>query len=141
MTVVEPMKRLTDGRRIAVLRQGSHTVGVEWRPVCSDLLTGSTVRVEIASRRRGAELRGSVVAGDMSVDVAVQDQGRERIRRSYLAPRLKDVDLLERAVEDSVVDPVAGDTLAMAGRLIAAERHGTAERQGTAEKRRSQGDE
>ncbi len=81
---------------------------------------GSTVRVEIVSRLRGAELVGEVTAGDRTVEVAIHDKGRERVRRTYLAPRLKDVDLLGRAVEDSASDPVAGAALAMAGRLIAA---------------------
>ena len=136
MTVVEPMKRHPDGRRTATMGQGNHIVAAEWRPVCSDLSPGSTVRVQIASRRRGADLVGEVTAGDLTVEVAVRDQGRERIRRSYQAPRLRDVDLLERAVEDDAGDPVAGDTLAMAGHLIAPE---PARR--SVEKRRSQDDD
>jgi glucose-6-phosphate dehydrogenase assembly protein OpcA len=121
MTVVSPMHREPDGRRIATLRQADHTVVVEWRPVSSELGQGSTVRVEIVSRLRGAELVGDVAAGDRTVEVAIHDNGRERVRRTYIALRLNDVDLLERAVEDSVGDPVAGETLAMAGRLTAAE--------------------
>jgi glucose-6-phosphate dehydrogenase assembly protein OpcA len=121
MTVTEPMKRHPDGRRTAMLRQGNHAVLAEWRPGCSDLAPGSTVRVEIASELRGAEMTGVVTAGDTTVDVTIYDRGRERVRRSYVAPRLKDVDLLERAVEDSAGDPVARETLAMAGHLIGAE--------------------
>ena len=121
MSVIEPMRTLTDGRRNATLRQGDHAVAVEWRPVCSDLGEGSTVRVEIVSRLAGAELVGDVAAGDCSVEVAVHDKGRERVRRTYLAPRLGDVDLLERALEDSASDSVAAEALAMAGRLVAAE--------------------
>ena len=120
MTVVQPMRTCPDGRRIAALRQGDHPVAVEWRPICSDLGEGSTVRVEIVSRLRGAELVGNVTAGDRTVDVAIHDQGRERVRRSYLAPRLGDVDLLERALEDSTGDSVAVEVLALAGHLIAA---------------------
>jgi glucose-6-phosphate dehydrogenase assembly protein OpcA len=121
MTVVEPMKRHPDGRRTATLRQGNHMVAAEWRPVSSGLSPGFTARVEIVSRRGGSELFGEVTAGDLSVEVCVSDQGRERIRRSYQAPRLRDVDLLERAVEDSAGDPVAAESLAMAGHLIALE--------------------
>jgi glucose-6-phosphate dehydrogenase assembly protein OpcA len=121
MNVVEPMKRHPDGRRTATLRQGNHLVMAEWRPVCSNLPPGSTVKVEIASSRRGSVLTGEVTAGDLTVEVSVRDRGRERIHRSYQAPRLRDVDLLERAVEDNAGDPVAGDSLAMAGRLIAAD--------------------
>ncbi|MGD0862802.1 MAG: glucose-6-phosphate dehydrogenase assembly protein OpcA [Candidatus Limnocylindrales bacterium] len=121
MGVVEPMRRERDGRRVATLRQADHRVRVEWRPVRSELGAGSTVRVEIASRLRGAELVGDVTAGDRTVEVGIHDNGRERVRRTYLAPRLHDVDLLERAVEHSGSDPVAAETLAMAGRLSAAE--------------------
>ena len=121
MGVVLPLERGADGRRTATLRQGDHSVSIELRPVRSELGEGSTVRVEIVSRLRGAELVGDVAASDRAVDVAIHDKGRERVRRTYMAPRLGDVDLLERALEDSAGDSVAGEVLAMAGRLIAAE--------------------
>ena len=121
MGVVLPLGRGADGRRTATLRQGDHSVSIELRPVRSELGEGSTVRVEIVSRLRGAELVGDVAASDRAVDVAIHDKGRERVRRTYMAPRLGDVDLLERALEDSAGDSVAGEVLAMAGRLIAAE--------------------
>jgi len=122
MSVVEPMRRTAAGSRTATLRQSDHAVAVQWRPVCSDLGEGSTVRVEIVSRLRGAELVGNVTAGDCTVEVAIHDKGRERVRRTYLAPRLGEVDLLERALEDSAGDSVAADALAMAAHLIAAPR-------------------
>jgi glucose-6-phosphate dehydrogenase assembly protein OpcA len=121
MSVVLPLRRGPDGRRTATLRQGNHQVAVELQPVCSDLSGGSTVRVEIASRLRGAELVGDVTADDHVVDVVVRDKGRERARRAYIAPRLNDVDLLVLAVEDSSGAPVAAEALAMAGQLAAAE--------------------
>ncbi len=121
MGVVEPMRRVADGTRMATLRQSEHQVAVEWRPVLSELGPGSTVRVEIVSRLRGAELVGNVAAGDRTVEVTIRDDGRKRVRRTYLAPRLQEVDLLERAIEDSAADPVAGDALALAWRLIGAE--------------------
>jgi glucose-6-phosphate dehydrogenase assembly protein OpcA len=118
MNVVEPIRRESDGRRVATLRQRNHQVDVVWRPAASDLGAGSTVRVEIASRLRGAELVGSVTAGDRTVEVSILDAGRERVRRSYTAPRLTEVDLLGRAVEEGAADPVAVHALAMASRLI-----------------------
>ena len=121
MTVVEPIRRRSDGHRLATLRQKDHAVEVVLRPAVSNLGAGSTVRVEIASRLRGAELLGSVAAGDRRVEVSVLDNGRERIRRSYVAPRLTDVELLGRAVEDGGADPVAAQALAMASRLLGAE--------------------
>ena len=127
MSVVQSLQRQSDGRRTATLRQGDHQVAVELQPVCSDLSGGSTVRVEIASRLRGAELVGDVTATDRVVDVVVRDKGRERARRAYLAPRLNDVDLLLLAVEDSSGAPVAAEALAMAGQLavVAAPREAT----------------
>jgi glucose-6-phosphate dehydrogenase assembly protein OpcA len=133
MSVVSPLRRVAGGQRVAVLRQLEHKVEVELRPAHSDLGQGSTVRVEIASRLRGAELIGDVTAGDRTVEVAVHDKGRERVRRTYLAPRLNDVDLLERAVEDSATDPVAVAALALAGRLIGSQ----PTPRGTAARRRS----
>ncbi len=121
MSVISPLKRQPDGRRIAALRQRDHAVAVELRPATSALGEGSTVRVTIVSRLRGAELIGVVEAGDCTVEVVVRDQGRARVRRTYLAPRLNDLDLLERAVEDTAADPVSAAALAMAGHLIAAE--------------------
>ncbi|MGA3056744.1 MAG: glucose-6-phosphate dehydrogenase assembly protein OpcA [Candidatus Limnocylindrales bacterium] len=121
MSVVSPLRRVAGGRRVATLRQLEHKVEVELRPAHSELGKGSTVRVEIASRLHGAELIGDVVAGDRTVEVAIRDKGRERVRRTFLAPRLHDVDLLERAVEEGTADPVAVEVLAMAGRLIGAE--------------------
>lgn len=121
MSVVTPLQRGSDGRRTATLRQGSHRVAVELQPVCSDLSGGSTVRVEITSKRRGAELVGDVTATDRMVEVVVRDKGRERARRTYVAPRLNDVDLLVLAVEDSAGDPIAAQVLAMAGNLTATE--------------------
>ncbi len=121
MSVVSPLRRVAGGRRVATLRQLEHKVEVELRPARSDLHNGSTVMVEIASRRRSSELIGHVEAGDRTVEVGVRDKGRERVRRTYLAPRLRDEDLLERAVEESAADPVAAEVLATAGRLIGAE--------------------
>jgi hypothetical protein len=119
MRVVSPMKGGRDGRRKANLRQGDHSVAAEWRPAPSRLGAGSTVRVEIISRRAGAELAGIVTADDHTVNVTIQDRGRERVRRVYFAPRLTEVELLERAMDDRTGDRISTDTLAMAGRLLA----------------------
>jgi len=118
MSVVTPLKRNADGRRVATLRQKDHEVEVILRPAASSLGPGSTVGVEIVSRLRGAELVGSVSAGDLTVEVSVHDNGRERVRRSYLAPRLTDVDLLGRAIEEGAADPIAVHALATAHRLL-----------------------
>lgn len=118
MAVVAPLRREKDGRRVATLRQKDHEVDVVLRPVVSNLSAGSTVRVEIASRLRGAELVGNVAAGDRTVEVSLLDNGRERVKRSYVAPRLTDVDLLGRAVEEGGADPLAVGALAMACRLL-----------------------
>ncbi len=121
MTVVSPLRRLDTGTRTAMLRQSGHEVEVVLMPAVSKLPDGSTVRVEITSRLRGAELIGTVAASDRSVDVVILDNGRERVRRSYAAPRLKDADLLGRAVEEGAADPVSVHALSTAGRLLGVE--------------------
>jgi glucose-6-phosphate dehydrogenase assembly protein OpcA len=120
MSVESPMRRGADGRLTAVLRQGDHQVAAEWRPAPSGLGSGSTVRVEIVSRRAGAELAGTVTADDRTVHVTVNDRGRERVRRVYAAPRLDEVELLARAMDDRAGASISAATLAMAGRLLAA---------------------
>ncbi len=118
MTVVEPLKRNRDGHRTATLRQRDHEVSVSLRPTMSDLGAGSTVRVELVSRLRGAEVTGVVTAGDCTVEVVITDCGRERVRRTYNAPRLNDVDLLIRAVAETGADPLGAEALEMARRLL-----------------------
>jgi glucose-6-phosphate dehydrogenase assembly protein OpcA len=119
MSVVTPMRSEPDGCRTAVLRQGGHAVAAEWRPASSDLGPGSTVRVEIVSRHGRDELAGMVTADERSVQVTVQDRGRERAHRIYAAPRLREVELLERAIDDRAGDRIAAEALAVAGRLLA----------------------
>jgi len=118
MTVHEPMRREHDGRRIATLRQRNHEVEVVLRPADSALASGSTVRVVITSRLRGTNLVGEVTAGDRDVEVTVHDDGRERVRRTYLAPRLNEVDLLSLSVQGSAADPVSVQALSMVRRLL-----------------------
>jgi glucose-6-phosphate dehydrogenase assembly protein OpcA len=118
MTVVAPLERGGDGRRVGTLRQRDHEVEVTLRPAASKLGPGSTVGVEILSRLRGAELVGTVSAGDLTVEVSVRDNGRERVRRTYMAPRLADVELLGRAIEEGAADPIAVQALAKARRLL-----------------------
>ena len=118
MTVVEPIHRNDDGSRTATLRQAGHAVEVLLRPGISDLGAGSTIRVEITSQLRGAVVVGSVAAGDRTVEVSIQHNGRERVRRSFAAPRLTEVELLGRAIEGSSPDPVAVDALAMGLALL-----------------------
>jgi hypothetical protein len=74
--------------------------------------------VEIESRLRGAELIGSVTAGDRAVEVSIHDNGRERVRRSYPSPRMTDVDLLGHAVEEGAANPVSVAALSTAHRLL-----------------------
>ena len=121
MTVVAPIRRDGKGRRVATLKQKDHEVAVVLQPTTSDLTPGSTVKVEITSRLRGAELVGSITADDRTVEVSIRDDGRERVRRTYAAPRLTDVDLLGLAVEEGASDPIAVQALATAHRLLGVE--------------------
>jgi glucose-6-phosphate dehydrogenase assembly protein OpcA len=102
----------------ATLRQRDHSVEVILRPVASELAPGSTVRVVITSKLRAGELVGEITAGDESVEVCVFDNGRERVKRTYMAPRLTDGDLLGLSVQEHAADPVAVEALAMASRLL-----------------------
>lgn len=120
MTVVEPLKRVHGGHRTARLRQRDHDVAVSLEPAMSDLGEGSSVRVELSSKLRGSEMTGVVTAGDCTVEVVITDCGRERVRRVYNAPRLNEVDLLTRAVEEGGADPLAVGALDMARRLLGA---------------------
>jgi glucose-6-phosphate dehydrogenase assembly protein OpcA len=121
MSVISPLGRARAGTRTATLRQRDHAVKVELRAVESGLDPGSTVRIQVASSRRGSELEGTVSAGDHAVEVEVLEMGRQRIRRVFVAPRLDEVDLLERAIEDGPSDLLAAGTLAMAARIIGPE--------------------
>jgi glucose-6-phosphate dehydrogenase assembly protein OpcA len=120
MTVVEPLRRVHGGHRTATLRQRDHEVTVSLTPTMSHLGEGSSVRVELTSKLRGAEMVGVVTAGDCTVEAVITDCGRERVRRVYNAPRLNDEDLLSRAVEEGGTDPLAVETLAMARRILGA---------------------
>jgi glucose-6-phosphate dehydrogenase assembly protein OpcA len=142
MTVVKPLSRKKEGRRVATLRQKEHEVEVVLQPATSKLGAGSTVRVEINSRLRGAELSGIVSADDKTVEVSILDDGRDRVRRVYAAPRLTDVDLLARAVEEGAADPIAVQALATAARLLGVDlgSHIPGSRKGT-ERHRSQDDD
>jgi hypothetical protein len=62
-----------------------------------------------------------LTAGDRDVKVAVRDSGRDRIKRTYLAPRLNDVDLLSLSIQENAADPVSVQALAMVHRLLGAE--------------------
>ncbi len=63
-------------------------------------------------------MTGVVTAGDCTVEVVITDGGRERVRRVYNAPRLNEIDLLTRAVEEGGADPLAVEALDMARRLL-----------------------
>jgi hypothetical protein len=142
MTVVKPLSRESAGRRVATLRQKDHDVEVVLQPAESTLGAGSTVRVEIDSRLRGAGLIGIVTADDHTVEVSILDGGRDRVRRSYTAPRLTDVDLLARAVEEGAADPIAVHAMATAARLLGTDlgSHAAGPHKG-AERHRSQDDD
>jgi glucose-6-phosphate dehydrogenase assembly protein OpcA len=121
MTVRDTLRREPDGRRVATLRQRNHEVSVVLQTADSELPAGSTVRVVITSQVRGTDLVGEVTAGDRDVEVTVRDGGRVRLKRTYLAPRLNDVDLLSLSVEENAADPVSVQALAMVHRLLGVE--------------------
>jgi len=137
MTVRDALRREPDSRRVATLRQRNHEVSVVLKPADSELPAGSTVRVVITSQVRGTDLVGEVTAGDRDVEVTVRDGGRVRLKRTYLAPRLNDVDLLSLSVEENAADPVSVQALAMVHRLLGLE----AGSQRSAAERKGEGDD
>jgi glucose-6-phosphate dehydrogenase assembly protein OpcA len=92
-------------------------VEVVIRPVISGMPGGTTLRVEILAERRGTELRAEVTAEAESVHVRVWVDGVEALRRSFVAPRRTDVDLLAEAIEAGGRDLVAEGASSMAAAL------------------------
>jgi len=102
----------------ATLGNGRLDVSVVVRPVLSDMPSGTTLRVELLSERRGSELRADVTAEQESVHVRVWVDGVEELDRGFSAPRRNDVDLLAEAIESGSRDPISDETLRMAADLV-----------------------
>ena len=87
------------------------------RPALSELPSGTTLRVELTSRLRGAELRADITAEQDAVHARVWRGGEHILERGFNAPRRKDTDLLAEAIEAGGRDPVAVGSLEMAAEL------------------------
>ncbi len=104
---------------VAMLSDGRADVSVVMRPVVSKMPSGTTLRVELLSERRGSELRADVTAEAETVHVRVWLDGVEALDRHFLSPRMSEVDLLAQSIEASGRDPVESGALRAAAALIA----------------------
>ncbi len=107
----------------ASLADGRTEVAVVIRPIHSDMPSGTTLRVELLSERRGSELRADVTAEAETVHVRVWIDGVEALDRHFLAARRGDVDLLAESIEAIDRDPISYGTLLMAAQLTGAHPH------------------
>lgn len=108
----------------ASLADGRADVAVVIRPIHSDMPSGTTLRVELLSERRGSELRADVTAEADTVHVRVWIDGVEALDRHFLAARRGDVDLLAESIEAIDRDAVSYGTLQMAAQLTGAHLRG-----------------
>lgn len=102
------------------LRAGRRRVRVAIAPVESPMPAGTTLTVELAAHRRGADLAVIVSAEAEAVIVKSSVDGRAMPVRRFMAPRRTDVDLLAESVESVGTDPVAVAALLAAADLVAA---------------------
>lgn len=102
----------------ATLRDGRRRVPVSIRPIESTAKRGTTLAVELYARRGHSELVIEVTAyADGIVVHASLDDLRLPDRR-FLAPRRREADLLAMTIESAGRDPLTGEVLAMAARLV-----------------------
>ena len=101
----------------ATLRHGRHDVQAELRPVTSETVPGTTLRVDIAAVRRGSELGVSVTAEEETVRVRARRDGEEVLDRTFRASRKTEVDLLADAMEITGRDPVSTEAIRTAAEL------------------------
>jgi len=101
----------------ATLHSATGDVSVIVRPIHSTMPSGTTLRVELLAERRGSELRVEVTAESETVMVHAWLDGVELLRRSFLAPRRTELDLLAESIEAVGRDPVATDAIRMAAAL------------------------
>lgn len=106
--------------RSGELRAGRRRVHVTIAPVDSPMPAGTTLTVELAAQRRGADLTVTVSAEAEAVIVKATVDGRAMPVRRFMAPRRTDVDLLAESVESVGTDPVAVAALLAAADLVAA---------------------
>ena len=116
--VQQPKRHAAPRGFAAALRDGRGQVAVVIRPITSPMPGGTTLRVELLAERRGSELRADVTAEAETVRVRVWQDGVEALDRPFQAPRRTEVDLLAEAIETGGPDPVARDTIRLAGALV-----------------------
>jgi glucose-6-phosphate dehydrogenase assembly protein OpcA len=101
----------------ASLRLNRREVTAFLRPMPSEMPTGTTLRVELAARVRGSELRADITAEQEAVHARVWKDGFRIVERGFNAPRRRDLDLLAESIEAGGQDPVATAALQTAAIL------------------------
>jgi glucose-6-phosphate dehydrogenase assembly protein OpcA len=121
MTVAEPLQQGTamwSGYE-GLLRHGRRRVPVALRPVESEAPRGTTLIVQLHATRLQSQLWVEVTAMADGVVVQASLDGESMPERRFRSPRKREADLLAETIESAGRDPLAGEVLAMAARLVA----------------------
>ncbi len=121
MTVAEPLQPGTamwSGYE-GLLRHGRRRVPVALRPVESEAPRGTTLIVQLHATRLKSQLWVEVTAMADGVVVQASLDNESMPERRFRSPRKREADLLAETIESAGRDPLAGEVLAMAARLVA----------------------
>ena len=120
MTVLTPMRPGTEAWSgyDGLLRHGRRRVPIALRPIESTAPRGTTLIVQLHATRAGAQLWVEVTAYAEGVVVQASLDGDPMPERRFLAPRKREADLLAETIEAAGRDPIGGQALAMAARLV-----------------------
>jgi glucose-6-phosphate dehydrogenase assembly protein OpcA len=120
MTATEPLTAVEAewGGYTAALRTGRRRVAVALRPADSTAPKGTTLAVRIEAERHRERLVVDVTAHAEGVMVRAGIDGRDLPERSFLAPRLRESDLLAETIEGGADDQISAGALEMAAAVI-----------------------
>lgn len=120
MSVDSPMRPGTEAWSgyDGLLRHGRRRVTVALRPVESQTPRGTTLIVQLHATRSRSQLWVEVTAYADGVVVQASLDGEPMPERRFLAPRRREADLLAETIETAGRDPLTGQVLAMAARLV-----------------------
>ena len=120
MTVVTPLRAGTEAWSgyEGLLRYGRRRVPVGLRPMESTSPRGTTLNVQLHATRARSQLWIEVTAYADGVVVQASLDGQPMPDRRFFAPRKREADLLAETIESAGRDPITGEVLAMAARLV-----------------------
>jgi glucose-6-phosphate dehydrogenase assembly protein OpcA len=120
LAVDQPLEPAATSGYVAVLRQGRRRIPVELRPEPSELVGGTTLRVELEAVRRAATLRVTVTAGAATVMVDAWRNDELFRHRPFPAARRTEVDMLAEVIESVGQNRIATEAIRAAANLAAA---------------------